>query len=688
MPSNHGQLIKRLDILIELLTKQLSRSEVALRSQRASISSEQVEAPDLSDSSAEPPKKKNKTGMVHVPPPCAGCDDFACCLAWRVMDHLPKDAETWMRGHGMFAEGRCPAHPEARMRRVGAHLECAQRVSPDNVCRKRVSPTWPLLSTASKLSPDQLLKIYAHVAGGDGVLKISRQMNLNHNTIGRQIDLLGRAALRKAEEPSAFNKVAVDETFIGKRKDHRGKKPRKRVYWFATATEILRDGSCGRTVWKLVRRRDAKTLTAFIDRHIAGSKSVVWSDEHRGYLRLGDICRHAAVCHKKEFKTEAGVHTNNAECAHGVIKTFCKECHHRVGISSRNVRKNVALQCLRFLEHRVPEEQSWGARVQALLQCVKRYHRDPDEEDSLETMSSDTEPETLPKEVVLPRSGSKVRLTNKGLPDKRSRPKESREECEAVEEGTEEPPRKKASGDALDPSVERRRKAAEIRDGTVGDAEAAQGLILGKEDNEDVMQSLRPGKYILHTPIQVAISNVAAKKKGWRFVDIQRGHFWLEGSGAPPTEHDLPMNNRILWPLYYSNHWILAVIDYKHRSFEVYDSLRGYAHPIRKNRLYLVSKVLHKVWAKWIKPHLRQCEQQGDGSNDCGLHVVNNALRLMGDDARYTRDSLRDLWKKSVAKPTNNKKAEKKKPVRRRMSEVESLRAMETCFGKRKKSKQ
>jgi len=707
-------LLARLDILIDLMQKYLVQPR--RHSSSGARLSSTPETPEPSQPRAAPPQ----TGTRHRVASCAGCDDFSCCREWRVMDHLPEDAESWMRGHGLFSEGHCSLHPQSKMRRVGDCLECCERVSENNICRRRVSALWPLLSTNSKIDCKQLLRVYAHIAGGEGVVKIARLVNLNPNTVSRIVDFVGRAAVRKSKEATNFNKVAVDETFIGKRKDHRGRRPRKRVYWFATMTEILRDGTCGRTVWKLVKRRDAKTLTEFIEAHIAGSKSVVWSDEHRGYLHLSEICRHAAVCHKKEFKTEAGVHTNNAECVHGVIKTFCKECHHRIGISSRNVRKNVALQCLRFLDHRVSEIERWGYRVQAILQCVKQFHPDPDAEDSMSTMSSDTEPEGPAKEPVqLPLSQPTQKLTKKGQPDKRKKRQEVSDTS-----SDEEPPRphpkicpKKRErnttydevlGDVPDPEVEARRIANCKRDGVVDSFEDANLDAAGrKADEADILQSMRPGKYILHLPILMALTKAVCTKRGWRVVDPQKGSYWLNGTHA--TEIDLPKNAEILWPLHYCHHWILAHLDFKHRKFEVYDSLRGYAVASRKAQLHLVQKVLFQVWGKWIKPHCKHCDQQEAGSNDCGLHAINNGLKLLGDKTVYSRQSLLKEWqtekktqqkaekkkpqkkaaKKSTPKPAK-KKSTTKKPAK--MSEVEELLSMNsapywTTFNRKKKKK-
>ncbi len=50
----------------------------------------------------------------------------------------------------------------------------------------------------------------------------------------------------------------------------------------------------------------------------------------------------------------------------------------------------------------------------------------------------------------------------------------------------------------------------------------------------------------------------------------------------------LPVDCFVLWPVNYSQHWVLAVLDRRNRSFLVYDSLRGYGHDQRKGTLEIL----------------------------------------------------------------------------------------------------
>lgn len=75
---------------------------------------------------------------------------------------------------------------------------------------------------------------------------------------------------------------------------------------------------------------------------------------------------------------------------------------------------------------------------------------------------------------------------------------------------------------------------------------------------------------------------------------------------------------------------------------DAYDSPSTYAHDIRAEVLTRVKAKLHESWGSWKKIVLRTRAQQESGSNDCGLYVVNNALRVLGSDEVHT--SMKAFW--------------------------------------------
>jgi Ulp1 family protease len=114
----------------------------------------------------------------------------------------------------------------------------------------------------------------------------------------------------------------------------------------------------------------------------------------------------------------------------------------------------------------------------------------------------------------------------------------------------------------------------------------------------------------------------------------------------------LPDEGTILWPVFYCSHWILAVIRLDNRIFDVFDSLRDFAHPARIAALRGVQGALHARYRRWYKARLKACEQQEQGSNDCGLFAINNALAELGEKKAATRKGLMHRWRSLSAEDT------------------------------------
>ena len=134
-------------------------------------------------------------------------------------------------------------------------------------------------------------------------------------------------------------KCQIDETCVGKRKYSQGRRVRRAGFWFMTATEVLAGGKSGRTVWRMVEKRDAATCESFVRQVISNKHSEVITDGWKGYLGLGkkNICRHDTVEHKHEFVNARGKHTNNAEGCHNVVKSRLRKVFHNYGTGSSTV---------------------------------------------------------------------------------------------------------------------------------------------------------------------------------------------------------------------------------------------------------------------------------------------------------------------------------------------------------------
>jgi hypothetical protein len=166
---------------------------------------------------------------------------------------------------------------------------------------------------------------------------------------------------------------------------------------------------------------------------------------------------------------------------------------------------------------------------------------------------------------------------------------------------------------------------------------------------EETLASLRPARLILSPAVYHCIRLFAPRD--YCVVDPEIAGHWLRewqqlGRSVFVTANELPPDKTILWPVFYSNHWILAVIEKSTNRFDVFDSLRGYAHGPRHQQLTRVKAVCHHVWRKNIEFTLKMTEQQVEGSNDCGVHTVANALNEMDllPLAGITRTWMRNHW--------------------------------------------
>jgi hypothetical protein len=75
-------------------------------------------------------------------------------------------------------------------------------------------------------------------------------------------------------------------------------------------------------------------------------------------------------------------------------------------------------------------------------------------------------------------------------------------------------------------------------------------------ENDEVLDSLRPGRYILSPCVKVILTK--HQKAGFHIVDTATGEEWLNaarqmvaGQGQPATLTDIPGDKKILWPLCY-----------------------------------------------------------------------------------------------------------------------------------------
>ena len=315
---------------------------------------------------------------------CPGCAEFSCVRAWRNFNMIPqgKRAESWMKNHGLLKAPSCTVHGPSMMRDIPGRPNiqmCCFHEFQRNPCRMKRGKLEPYVSGRMDIDAGKLLRIWADIADNLTAGQIARNRSIRHKVVTKILHDLGNAALHQEENAVyAFSSLQVDETFVGKRKYHRGRRPRNVGHWFVSITEV-KGRRMGRTHWKLVKRRDHETLKNFILPHLESARSLVVTDAWRGYLGMEEFCRHFAVNHSREFVELHGYHTNHAECVHRIIKDWTKRQHYNFGASAQDLKRNIALQCVKFGSvHNDPERAKlpmrWACqKKKCVLGALKGY---------------------------------------------------------------------------------------------------------------------------------------------------------------------------------------------------------------------------------------------------------------------------------------------------------------------------
>jgi transposase-like protein len=138
--------------------------------------------------------------------------------------------------------------------------------------------------------------------------------------------------IRAAMKDEAFQKltgvVEVDETYVGGKAKNRqgggigggmkrGQGGRGTVGKVSVVGAIARKGN---VVCRVIEATDAKTLDGFVDSTVADRVSMVATDEHQGYRRIGSKRPHGTVDHSAGEYVRGEIHTANIDSFWSLIK--------------------------------------------------------------------------------------------------------------------------------------------------------------------------------------------------------------------------------------------------------------------------------------------------------------------------------------------------------------------------------
>ncbi len=191
--------------------------------------------------------------------------------------------------------------------------------------------------------------------------------------------------------------------------------------------------------------------------------------------------------------------------------------------------------------------------------------------------------------------------------------------------------RKKGEEDLDDDSVVAvRRGEQDGKGGNMAEARAMAINVVWTEDHADVVNSLRPGKLILRVVQQLAFAELGRRirkcidpEEAWQLLHTAK---WRQPSCGKELLGKLPVDRLLPWPVYYAQHWVLALIDSRGPRFDVLDTARTYAHGHREQALTGISRALRLAWQINLPAVLKHTDQQEGGSNDCGLWTIRNMM--------------------------------------------------------------
>ena len=163
---------------------------------------------------------------------------------------------------------------------------------------------------------------YKHLGAHIGV-------DINKNTLTKYLKDLGLVvgeALERNRRTVKYRYAQADEVAFGTRKYHRGSRRQKAgIQWAQTIVEV--DPVSGKTTaidlqfLPYNKRRVSEIAPKIAQRMEEGGE--LTTDCWKAYIKSAKAAKvsHFTVNHSKEFKNpETGVHTNNVEGMHGVIK--------------------------------------------------------------------------------------------------------------------------------------------------------------------------------------------------------------------------------------------------------------------------------------------------------------------------------------------------------------------------------